>query len=96
MIKKVIDKILDRKGLKIITAKEFDNMIKYRATRGELKHSIDDNNILVEYISKKATVKDLEELLTKKEISFKPNLDKNSLINIFINSFKKEFKKSEK
>ncbi len=96
MIKKVIGKILDKKGMKIITYKEFDNMIRYRATRGELKHSIDDNNILVEYVLKKATIKDLEELLTKKEVSFKPNLDRKSLINIFINSFKKEFKKSEK
>lgn len=96
MIRKVINKILNKKSLKIITDKEFENIIKYRATRGELKHAIDDNNILIDYVIKKATIKDLENLLTQKKVSFKPNLDKTSLINIFINSFKKEFKKSEK
>lgn len=96
MIRKVINKILNKKSLKIITDKEFENIIKYRTTRGELKHAIDDNNILIDYVIKKATIKDLENLLTQKKVSFKPNLDKTSLINIFINSFKKEFKKSEK
>ena len=96
MIRKVINKILNKKSLKIITDKEIENIIKYRTTRGELKHAIDDNNILIDYVIKKATIKDLENLLTQKKVSFKPNLDKTSLINIFINSFKKEFKKSEK
>ena len=96
MIRKVINKILNKKSLKIITEKEIENIIKYRTTRGELKHAIDDNNILIDYVIKKATIKDLENLLTQKKVSFKPNLDKTSLINIFINSFKKEFKKSEK
>ena len=96
MIRKIIDKYLDKKGLKVVNKKEYENMIKYRATRGELKRIIDDNNLLVDFIVTKATGEDLKRLLEQKHIEIQPHSTKDFLINEFINHFKKEFKKSEK
>lgn len=96
MIEKLVNKYLSKKKLKTVTEKEYENMINYRATRGELKRVIDDNNILVDFIASKATGEDLKRILKEKQVEIQPHCAKEFLINEFIKRFKKEFKKSEK
>lgn len=96
MLSKLVNKYLEKKKLKTVNEKEYENMIKYRATRGELKRIIDDNNILVDFIISKCTSRDLENLLEQKNVEIQPHSAKEFLINEFIKYYKKEFKKSEK
>ena len=48
IIRKMVDKYMKRKDLMVVNQKEYENMIKYRATRGELKNIIDDFNELLD------------------------------------------------
>lgn len=96
MIQKLVDIYLSKQKLKTVTEKEYENMINYRATRGELKRLIDDNNIMVNFITSKATSEDLRKILKEKQVEIQPHCAKEFLINEFIKRFKKEFKKSEK
>ena len=88
IIRKMVDKYMKHKDLMVVNQKEYENMIKYRATRGELKNIIDDFNI------KMLSTKALTELAKENKLETK-NKTKEELQMSLIETLQKEFKKAQ-
>lgn len=93
MIQKFIDWYLKKKNLKTVNEKEYDHVIQYRATRGQLKKVIDDNNELVSLMANSLSLKSLKTALINKGIDNVPS-SKEDLQKLFIDTYTKEFKKN--
>lgn len=93
MIRKLVDKYLAKKNLTAVNETEFKNMLRYRATRGELKKTIDDFNSLLQKYVYTASVKEMKELLEAKKIEDIPT-KKDEIQALFVKTFIKEFKKN--
>lgn len=92
MLKKFVEKYLSKQGLKTVNEKEYENMIRYRATRGLLKKIVDEHNELVDLIATSVTTKILKEALTRKGIEDLPT-NRGELQKLFLDTYEKEFKK---
>lgn len=93
MIRKLVDKYLAKKNLTAVNETEFKNMLRYRATRGELKKTIDDFNALLKKYVYTASIKEMKELLEEKHIEEIP-VKKDEVQELFVKTFIKEFKKN--
>lgn len=94
MIEKIVNKYLEKYKLKLVNEKEYENIYKYRATRGELKRTIEDYNTVIIDLANTSTVKFLKDKLISKNIDVS-NMSKEEMQQIFIDKFSKEFKKSQ-
>lgn len=92
MFKKVIELYLKKTKQKLVTDKDFEHILNYRATRGELKTVIDDYNVLLQKASLSMTVKDMNVILNEK-IKEKLPSKKTDVQSLFYDTLKKEFKK---
>lgn len=94
IIRKMVDKYMKHKDLMVVNQKEYENMIKYRATRGELKNIIDDFNELLDTHIKMLSIKALTELAKENKLETK-NKTKEELQMSLIETLQKEFKKAQ-
>lgn len=94
MLLKLIQKYLRKKGLVAVTLYDAKNIVRYRSTRGELKHLTEDYNKLVECMAHYGEIKELKELLVNKGIKITELPDKKAeLQNMFTETYTKTFKK---
>ena len=89
----LIKKYLKKKDLEVVNAKEYNNILKYRSARGDLKRVISDYNELLQLFVDNASSKVLKELLDKKSVEYK-NLSKEDIQKLVVDTYKEEFKKN--
>lgn len=89
----LIKKYLKKKDLEVVNAKEYNNILKYRSARGDLKRVISDYNELLQLFVDNASSKVLKDLLDKKNIEYK-NLSKEDIQKLVVDTYKEEFKKN--
>lgn len=80
-------------GIKAISEKEFENIQKYRAVKGQLKKVIDDHNELVGLVAISLSSKGLKNAIECKGIQTK-NLTREELEETFKELYQQTFKKS--
>lgn len=89
----LIKKYLKKKDLEVVNAKEYNNILKYRSARGDLKRVISDYNELLRLFVDNASSKVLKDLLDKKNVEYK-NLSKEDIQKLVVDTYKEEFKKN--
>lgn len=89
----LIKKYLKKKDLEVVNAKEYNNILKYRSARGDLKRVISDYNELLQLLVDNTSSKVLKDLLDKKDVEYK-NLSKEDIQKLVIETYKEEFKKN--
>ena len=89
----LIKKYLKKKDLEVVNAKEYNNILKYRSVRGDLKRVISDYNELLQLLVDNTSSKVLKDLLDKKDVEYK-NLSKEDIQKLVIETYKEEFKKN--
>lgn len=90
---KFMKNYLEKRGYKVVSEKEFDNISKYRTARNELKDVTDRYNDLVAFCADNLSAKDLTLLLDERKIGVKAGTKRDELVNIFKDNFYIEFKK---
>lgn len=90
---KFMKNYLEKRGYKVVSEKEFDNISKYRSARNELKEVIDRYNDLVAFCADSLSAKDLTSLLDERKIGVKAGTKRDELVDIFKDNFYIEFKK---
>ena len=88
-------KYLEKRGYKICSEKEFENISKYRTARNELKELTTAYNDLVTFCADNLSVKELAELLNTKNIGLAPGTKRTEVGDIFKENFYIEFKKGK-